>query len=231
MGQAAGDSLVPPIFFADRPITIPSLQLLFATSNPNKVREVSAILDPLGIKVVGLAALTSGVPEPVEDGDTFEANARIKAVYYAKAVGRLCLAEDSGLSVDALDGAPGVHSARYAGRSGSRAERDAANNAKLLHELDGVAPQERTARFVCTMCLADQDGNVLAETNGTFEGLIAAAPRGTGGFGYDPLLYLPDRRCTSAELSPAEKNARSHRGEAARKMAERLAALDRSGSG
>ena len=92
MGQAAGDSLVPPIFFADRPIIIPSMQLLFATSNPNKVREVSAILDPLGIKVVGLAALTSGVPEPVEDGDTFEANARIKAVYYAKAVGRLCLA-------------------------------------------------------------------------------------------------------------------------------------------
>ena len=232
MGQAAGDSLVPPVFFSpDRPIIIPSMQLLFATSNPNKVRELSAILDPFGIEVVGLAALTSGVPEPVEDGDTFEANARIKAVYYAKAAGRLCLAEDSGLSVDALDGAPGVHSARYAGRSGSRAERDAANNAKLLHELDGVPPQERPARFVCAMCLADEDGNVLAETNGTFQGFIADAPRGTGGFGYDPLLYLPDRGCTSAQLSPAEKNARSHRGEAARKMAERLAARDRSRTG
>ncbi len=207
------------------------MQLLFATSNPNKVREVSAILDPLGIEVVGLAALMSGVPEPVEDGDTFEVNARIKAVYYAKAAGRLGLAEDSGLYVDAIDGAPGVHSARYAGRSGSRAERDAANNAKLLQDLAGVPPQERTARFVCAMCLADEDGNVLAETGGTFEGIIADAPRGAGGFGYDPLLYLPDRGCTSAELSSAEKNARSHRGEAARKMAERLAAIDVAGRG
>jgi XTP/dITP diphosphohydrolase len=207
------------------------MQLLFATSNPNKIREVSAILAPLGIEVVGLDALNSAMPEPAEDGDTFAANARIKAVYYAKAAGRPCFAEDSGLSVDALDGAPGVHSARYAGRSGSRAERDAANNAKLLRELDGVPPERRTARFVCAMCLADEDGVVLAETGGTFEGLIADAPQGTGGFGYDPLLYLPDRGCTSAELSPAEKNARSHRGEAARKMAEHLAGLDVAGRG
>jgi XTP/dITP diphosphohydrolase len=183
---------------------------------------VQAILAPLSIEVYGLNAIRPTPREPVEDGATFEANARIKAIAYAKAAGRTCLADDSGLEVDALGGRPGVHSARYAGIGATRAERDAANNAKLLRELENLPINRRAARFVCAMCLADTQGNVLAETRGEFPGIIARSPRGSNGFGYDPLLYLPDRQCTSAELSTAEKNARSHRGAAARKMAQAL---------
>jgi XTP/dITP diphosphohydrolase len=201
--------------------------VLFATSNPHKVCEVQAILAPLGIQVAGLDSLPALPPEPIEDGDTFEANARIKAVAYAAAAGVSCLADDSGLEVDALGGAPGVHSARYAGVGGTRAERDEANNRKLLAALTGVPVEKRTARFVCAMCLAAPGGEILAETRGTFEGLIATTPRGSNGFGYDPLLYLPDRGCTSAELSPEEKNVRSHRGQAARRLAALLASLRR----
>jgi len=196
------------------------MQLLFATSNPHKIEEVAAILAPLGIDVVGLSEFESAIPEPVEDGATFQANAQIKAVYYAKKTKCVCLADDSGLEVDALDGNPGVYSARYAGTNGKRAECDQANNEKLLEELRGVPMEKRAARFVCAMCLADVDGAVLAETHGTFEGVIGTEPRGENGFGYDPLLYLPDVDCTSGELSPAQKNARSHRGVAARLMAE-----------
>ncbi len=199
--------------------------LLFATSNPHKVREVAAILAPRGIEIVGLEALDPRSSEPVEDAETFAGNARIKAVHYARAAGRRCLADDSGLEVDALGGAPGVRSARYAGVDAGRPERDAANNAKLLSELAGVPVEKRGARFVCAMCLVDPEGSVLAETLGIFEGVIADRPRGSNGFGYDPLLYLPDRNCTSAELSAQEKNARSHRGEAARQMAERIEEL------
>ena len=188
------------------------MQLLFATSNPHKIEEVAAILAPLGIDVVSLGAWESKIPEPVEDGATFQANARIKAVYYAKALRRMCLADDSGLEVDALGGAPGVHSARYAGVDGQRAQRDGANNEKLLAELQGVPAEQRTARFVCAMCLAEADGVIVAETRGTFQGIITTQARGENGFGYDPLLYLPDVGCTSAELSPDQKNARSHRG-------------------
>ena len=206
------------------------MQLLFATSNPHKIEEVAAILAPLGIDVVSLGALESKIPEPVEDGATFQANARIKAVYYAEALGRMCLADDSGLEVDALDGVPGVHSARYAGVDGQRAQRDGANNEKLLAELQGVPAEQRTARFVCAMCLVDDGGSILAETRGTFQGIITTQPRGENGFGYDPLLYLPDVGCTSAELSPQQKNARSHRGVASREMAKHLKTLRRSGN-
>ncbi len=206
------------------------MQLLFATSNPHKIEEVAAILAPMGIDVVGLGALESKIPEPVEDGATFQANARIKAVYYAKALRRMCLADDSGLEVDALGGAPGVHSARYAGVDGQRAQRDGANNEKLLAELQGVPAEQRTARFVCAMCLADIEGTIVAETRGTFQGIITTQPRGENGFGYDPLLYLPDVGCTSAELSPQQKNARSHRGVASREMAKHLKTLQRSGN-
>jgi XTP/dITP diphosphohydrolase len=160
------------------------------------------------------------LPEPEEDAETFEGNAAIKAVYYARATGMVCLADDSGLMVDALGGAPGVRSARYAGGGGvgaTRAERDAANNAKLLGELAGVPDAHRTARFVCAMVLASPAGEILATTRGTFEGRIGLAPKGSNGFGYDPLLVIDDGR-TSADLSEAEKNARSHRGEAARAM-------------
>jgi XTP/dITP diphosphohydrolase len=201
------------------------MQLLFATSNPHKIDEVRAILAPLRIDVIGLNALPQLPPEPLENGATFQANASIKAVAYANATDRICLADDSGLEVDVLGGRPGVHSARYAGVGATRAERDAANNAKLLQELAGVPRERRTARFVCAMCLVDPHGKVLAETRGTFEGVIADAPRGSNGFGYDPLLYLPDRGCTSAELSPADKNSRSHRGAAARRMADQIRVL------
>lgn len=205
-------------------------ELLFATSNPHKIKEVAAVLAPLGIDVVGLDSLDKQSPEPVEDGETFEANASIKAVAYAGATGRTCLADDSGLKVDALGGAPGVISARYASddvgedafAAMPRSARDEMNNAKLLRELADVPASERSARFVCAMCLADPDGNVLAETRGTISGVIVDAPRGSNGFGYDPLLELPDCGLTSAELSPSEKNARSHRGDAARQMAARL---------
>lgn len=206
-------------------MTTKALRVVLATSNPHKVSEVQAVLEPLGFEVVSLAEVGDVPPEPNEDGDTFEANARIKAVAYARATQLHCLAEDSGLEVDALCGAPGVLSARYAGTGGSREERDRANNEKLLEALSAVAPERRTARFVCAMCFAAPDGRVLAETRGEYEGRVADAPRGENGFGYDPLLYLPDVGCTSAELAPAEKNARSHRGKAARSMAGRLRAL------
>ncbi len=206
------------------------MQLLLATSNPHKVEEVAAILGPMGIDVVGLGVLESKIPEPVEDGVTFQANARIKAVYYAKALRRMCLADDSGLEVDALGGAPGVHSARYAGVDGQRAQRDVANNEKLLAELQGVPAEQRTARFVCAMCLADTDGAILAETRGTFQGIITTQPRGGNGFGYDPLLYLPDVGFTTAELSPDQKNARSHRGVASREMEKHIRTIQRSGN-
>ena len=201
------------------PMTTP---LLFATSNPHKIREVRAILAPLGFDVAGLNDLPdpADLPtEPVEDGDTFQANARIKALHYAQATRRLCLADDSGLEVDALGGRPGVLSARYAGTGNTRAEQTDANNARLLAELEDVPDDRRAARFLCAMCLADPDGTILAETRGTLEGVIARRPRGTSGFGYDPLVYLPDMDRTVAELTPTEKNARSHRGEAARRMA------------
>jgi XTP/dITP diphosphohydrolase len=202
----------------------PPITVLLATSNAHKIEEVEAIMAPLGITVIGLDALDHRPPEPEEHGETFRENAREKAVAYARATGRVCLADDSGLEVDALGGAPGVRSARYAGAVGTRAQRDRANNRRLLAELEGVPPSQRTARFVCAMCLADADGTVLAETRGTFDGVITDTPRGRNGFGYDPLLYLPDEDRTSAELSPSEKNARSHRGAAARRMGEMIRA-------
>jgi XTP/dITP diphosphohydrolase len=198
-------------------------QILFATTNPHKTNEVRAILAPLGIDVLSLDSLESVPEEPEETEETFAGNARLKARYYAQATGVASLAEDSGLEVDALSGAPGVHSARYAGTSGTRAERDRANNEKLLLELARVPDASRTARFVCALCLAAPDGTVLEETTGAYEGEIADSPRGQNGFGYDPLLFLPDVGRTSAELPPAEKNARSHRGKAVRALAALLA--------
>lgn len=206
-------------------MTTPAPAILFATSNPHKLEEVAAIFAGRGLTIIGLDALDALPPEPVEDGETFKANARIKALAYARATGRTCLADDSGLEVDALAGAPGVHSARYAGTGMTRAERDAANNARLLRRLRDVPPDRRTARFVCAMCLADPDGTIVAESRGTYDGVITDQPRGANGFGYDPLLYLPDAKCTSAELTPEAKNARSHRGEAARALMAVVTAL------
>jgi XTP/dITP diphosphohydrolase len=198
-----------------------STQVLLATSNPHKLDEVSAILGSIGIEVVGLDVLDVLPPEPVEDADTFEGNARLKAIGYARSTGRRCLADDSGLEVDALGGAPGIHSARYSGVGDCREERDAANNVKLLEAMREVAQGDRAARFVCCMCLADPDGTVVAESRGTFDGTIACTPRGGHGFGYDPLLILPEG-ITSAELSPDEKNRRSHRAVSTRLLVDQL---------
>ncbi|PKN44285.1 MAG: non-canonical purine NTP pyrophosphatase, RdgB/HAM1 family [Deltaproteobacteria bacterium HGW-Deltaproteobacteria-17] len=198
-------------------------ELLAATSNPHKLHELRAIFAPLGVGVLGLGDIPGGpFAEPIEDGGSFESNARIKAVAYARMTGRVCVADDSGLEVLALGGAPGVDSAYYAGRDGTRAQRDARNNAKLLAALAGVPEEQRTARFVCSMCAADPDGSVLATSRGEFTGRIGFEARGVNGFGYDPLFVTSDGR-TSAELSDAEKNARSHRGAAARAMAPILA--------
>lgn len=201
------------------------MRLLFATTNPHKVREVAQILGPGGAELISLDSLPGEAPEPEETEDTFMGNARLKARAYAAWSGLPCLAEDSGLEVDALGGAPGVHSARFSGEGGPRAERDRMNNDKLLAALQGVPDERRTARFVCTMCVANPDGSIVAETTGHYEGRIARAPAGENGFGYDPLLYLPDVGCTSAQLSPEAKNARSHRGHAARELAKLLQGL------
>jgi len=202
------------------------MRLRFATSNPHKLREAREILEPAGVTVEGLDSARP-VPEPVEDADSFEGNARLKALGYARALGERCLGEDSGLEVDALGGAPGVRSARYAGAAGTRDERDRANNEKLLAALRGVPVAERTARFVCAVCVADPDGTIVAEARGTYEGIVADAPSGTGGFGYDPLLFLPDVGRTSAELTPEAKNARSHRSAALRALVPLLTARRR----
>ena len=139
------------------------MDVLFATSNEHKVGEVRAILAPLGISVRSLGDVPSAPEEPVEDGATFEDNARLKARYYARELGITCIAEDSGLEVDALGGAPGVYSARYSGEGGPRSQRDQANNEKLLRELAGVPVQRRQARFVCVASVADPAGRILAE--------------------------------------------------------------------
>ncbi len=193
-----------------------------ATTNPGKVREIGEIVGPLGIELVHLGELSVETTEPAEDGQTFAANAAIKARSYAAQLGMRCIAEDSGLEVDALGGQPGVHSARYSGATGPRTRVDALNNEKLLGALSGVPAAKRTARYVCAVCVAEPDGSIVAEVSASFEGAIAEAPAGDGGFGYDPLFFVPELGCTAAQLTPEQKNARSHRGKAVRQLCERL---------
>ncbi len=204
--------------------------IVLATQNPGKIREMRALLGESGISILGLSELGRSFDEPEETGTTFLANATIKAQAYAQATGHWCLADDSGLEVDALGGAPGVISSHYAfdgetqGQAATmtRQQRDAKNIERLLADLQGVAPEDRTARFVCTMVLAEARGNTVATTTGAFEGRIGMpgdVPRGIGGFGYDPIfLIAPEHKFASSELSPKEKNALSHRGQAVRAM-------------
>jgi XTP/dITP diphosphohydrolase len=209
--------------------------LVIATGNPHKVDELRAIFAEHALPVVGLRDLpgSENLREPDEPGGTFEENAAIKARSYAAQTGRICLADDSGLEIDALGGAPGVISSHYCsdGREVGmpRAERDRLNNGRVLKELESVPASERAARFVCVMVVARPDGRIIATTHGKFEGRIGAPPRvpaGTAGFGYDPLfLVAPQFERTSAELSVQEKNKLSHRSMAARAMAERLDGL------
>lgn len=199
--------------------------LLIATGNPGKAREFAEIFSPLGWRVLSLADLPA-VPEPEEVGRTFLANACLKASAYARAhtgLGGYVLADDSGLEVDALGGAPGVDSAYWASVSGraapdERHARDAANSAVLLEQLAATPDPARTARFVCTLALAGPDARILLTARGTVEGSILRAPRGTNGFGYDPLFLVPSLGRTTAELTPAEKHALSHRGNAVREL-------------
>ncbi len=197
------------------------MRLLVATGNRGKLREIAAALAPAGIAVEGLDALDAP-PSLREEGDTFLANAREKAWTVARIAGRPVLADDSGLVVDALDGEPGVRSARFAGPHAT----DQENNRLLLERLAGVRPERRTAAFVCSMVLAlPGQGEVAAEAR--VHGRILDAPRGDGGFGYDPLFWVDELGATMAELDPDVKNRISHRGKALRLLLPVLRELAR----
>ncbi len=202
--------------------TTQTMQLLLATSNAHKLAEIRGVFaEAAPIELLSLTDIRMDVPEPDEDQPTFEGNARLKAGFYAQAAGMACIADDSGLEVDALGGEPGVRSARYAGVSGERKAIDRANNDLLLRNL-AAAGGKRTARFVCVMVWVDRDGKELALVRGEVHGRIEHEPRGDNGFGYDQLFYLPELDRTVAQLAPAEKNAVSHRGCAARLMLEQI---------
>ena len=197
-------------------------RILIATSNPGKLRDFAAAAASYGIEIAPVPGFSS-LPTVIEDGSTFEANARKKAEHYSRYIpGEMVLADDSGLEVDALGGAPGVHSARYAADDPRKAESntdDEANNARLIRELKSVPPDQRTGRFVCVIAAA-RDGETLAVFRGTAEGIILDRPRGSNGFGYDPLFYFPQIRKTFAELSAEQKAQFSHRGAAFRGFLE-----------
>ncbi len=187
------------------------MRFLVATHNAKKLRELSRILEPLGIEAITDRELGQPLTEVEETGTTFEENAYLKAASACRETGLPAIADDSGLAVDALDGAPGVYSARYAGENATDAERIA----KLLRELEGVPAEKRTAQFVSVVCCVFPDGRTLS-VRGECPGRIGFAPRGEGGFGYDPVFEVGDR--TYAELSAEEKDAISHRGNALRKL-------------
>jgi XTP/dITP diphosphohydrolase len=195
-------------------------RILIATSNPGKLRDFAGAATGHGIEIASIPGFAS-LPAVVEDGLTFEENARKKAEGYSRyAPGEIVVADDSGLEVDALSGAPGVHSARYAADQPHLANEntdDEANNARVLRELRKVPREKRTGRFVCVL-VAARDGEAMASFRGMAEGVILESPRGTGGFGYDPLFYFPEIRKTFAELSAEEKAGYSHRGAAFRQF-------------
>ncbi len=187
--------------------------LLLATTNAGKLREIRDVLAGLDLEVRALSDIPA-VAEPEETGRTFEENARAKALYYAGASGLLTVAEDSGLEIDALDGAPGVYSARF---GGERAPAYAEKFALLYRMLAERGAPESPARFACALALA-RPGGVLFEARGTIEGRITSPPRGTGGFGYDPIFFYPPFGCTLAEVPADRKSSVSHRGQAFRQL-------------
>ena len=195
-------------------------RILIATSNPGKLRDFAGAAALHGIEIAGIPNFSSLVLV-VEDGHTFEQNARKKAEEYSRYVpGEIVVADDSGLEVDALNGAPGVHSARYAADQPHLADAntdDEANNERVLRDLKNVPAEKRTGRFVCVLAAA-RDGETLETFRGAAEGVILNAPRGTNGFGYDPLFYFPEIQKTFAELSAEEKSKYSHRGAAFRQF-------------
>ena len=207
------------------------LKIILATGNPGKLREFSAVFAGLVLNLVALSDFNT--PEAAETGLTFVENALLKARNAALHTGLPALADDSGLVVDALNGAPGLYSARYAGFEAN----DHANIAKLLHELHGVPTERRTARFVCVLALLRHPADPTPLIcQGTWEGVILTEPRGVGGFGYDPVFFIPTEQRTAAELEPAAKNRLSHRGQALAQLHQQLsqwlefqAALTKSG--
>ena len=192
------------------------MPLVIATTNPGKLREIVPLLDGVSDRLVSLAALPP-VAEPAETGTTFAENARLKAIYYAAATGLPCVADDSGLEVIALDGAPGVHSARWYGQDYT------VKFQKIFELLRARGINGSPARFVCAVALADR-GRVLAETEGIVNGEIAHEPRGTNGFGYDPIFFYPPFECTLGELDLERKATVSHRGQAFSALRTRLLA-------
>ena len=191
-------------------------KILVATTNPGKIAEIRSMLD-FDVEWLGLSDFP-GIDEIEELGLTFAENARTKALGYAKATGLWTIADDSGLVVDALDGAPGVKSARFSGaKDKSRTLLDHKNMTKVLNLLESVPTEKRTARFVCCLCLATP-AEVLAETEGALEGLITDKEIGSNGFGYDPIFFVPHLNKTVAQLTREEKNAISHRGSAIRQL-------------
>lgn len=185
--------------------------LVLGTTNAGKLRELLELLEPFGIACRSLAGL-AGVVDVEETGSSFAENAALKATQQARALGGWVLAEDSGLVVDALRGAPGIYSARFSGPAAT----DAANNALLLERLIGVRGNARRAHYACHAALSDPQGVVVAIAEGTCGGLIAEAPAGGGGFGYDPLFIVPEYHRTFGELAPAVKAVISHRARAMR---------------
>lgn len=206
-------------------MTTQATRILLASGNPKKLKELAVLLTPLGVELAKPADF-GGLPEVEETEPDFAGNAALKAVSGACATGQWTLADDSGLEVEYLGGAPGVLSARYAGSHGD----DAANNAKLLRELDGVPREQRGARFVCALALARPDGTIMAQITGSCPGTILEAPRGTTDFGYDPLFEFEEEGHAAngksfAELDAATKSQVSHRGRALRRLASQLQGL------
>ncbi|MSR33694.1 MAG: RdgB/HAM1 family non-canonical purine NTP pyrophosphatase [Phycisphaerales bacterium] len=205
------------------------IDIVVASGNPHKVQEISAIFAQEGlgewVRFLSLSDVGGPFAEPAETARTFQENARIKALAYAALTHRMVLADDSGLQVDALAGEPGVDSAIWAGKHGTREQRDARNNEKLMAAMRDVKRGDRGARFVCFMCLADAHGKVIAQTRGACEGAIADAPMGGGGFGYDAHFLVGGRNVTSAQLTAEEKHKVSHRGHATRLLANELRAF------
>lgn len=186
-------------------------KIVLATKNKDKVKEIKAVFAELPAEIVSLADFEN-LPDAVEDGKTFAENATIKAKFFAEKLNLACLADDSGLEVDALGGLPGIFSARFAGYHAD----DSTNNQKLLAELEKVGVSESKADYKCALSFIDVDGTEI-KTEGEIFGVIKKIPRGSGGFGYDPYFYVDENK-TMAELTPAEKNSISHRGAALRKM-------------
>lgn len=192
-------------------------RILVATTNPGKLAELSELLGAANEQIEWLCLKDyPDVGEVVEDGDTFAENARKKALGYAKVTDLWTIADDSGLVIDALNGAPGIYSARYAAQecpSSHQRDIDIANYQKVMAELEGVPDEKRTARFTCALCLASPE-KVLLETEGFIEGVINQGPVGENGFGYDPIFYIPSLNRTAAQLNNHEKNRISHRANA-----------------